>query len=78
MENRPKIENRLRMARVYQDRSLRIRDLVTRERDQTLRMAMLKLADEYDKRCESLMDHIGHPFAEPHSIRTDAEPSRSP
>ena len=60
------------MARVYQERTVRIRDLVTRERDQTLRTAMLKLADEYDKRCKSLMDPGGQ---EPRSIQTE-EPQK--
>ena len=80
MENRPKTEKRLRMARVYQERAVRMRDLVTRERDQYLRAAMLKLAEEYDDRCKSLMDHIERTqaFAEPHSIQTGADSARSP
>ncbi len=58
MGNRPKIENRLRKIRLYQERATRVRDLASQERDNDLRKAMLKLAEEYDEYCQTLLDSV--------------------
>jgi hypothetical protein len=48
MKYRFKVENRLRKAWFYRERAITMRGLAARERDQSLKKAMLALADDYE------------------------------
>ena len=55
MERRLKTENRLRKARLYQDRAQTVRSLAAREKDPSLRIAMVKLAEDYEEYYKDLL-----------------------
>src|SRR5690348_794258 len=73
MEERTRLENRLRKVRLYRERAVRMRDLATREKDQALKHALLALAEEYDAFCEKV---VGGAAPSMPSIPEAAAPSR--